>query len=150
MGIDKAEASLERYNQCLINMTVLKELVKFHLLHLIGFTLFILISFSYNENGDLGVILLGTFLYLPFVLLLIGYNILSIYFMISNLTELKQKWLIYIIPLIPILIWYLIADFSITVRFWKLEKYEFWIFMFAWGIFNFIMCLMINKKAARP
>jgi len=130
-------------------MTVFKELVKFHLLHLIGFILLVLISFSFNENGDLGVILLGTFLYLPFVLLLIGYNILSISLMISNLTEFKQKWLIYIIPLIPILIWYLIADFSITVRFWKLEKYEFWIFVIAWGICNFIMCLMINKKAAR-
>lgn len=128
-----------------------KRIVKFHLLHLIGFFLFILISFNISEHGDSGVAIFGTFLYLPFVILLIGYNILSIAIMDSNLTtRLKQKWLIYIIPLIPVLIWYLIDNFSITVRFWKLGKYEFWIFMIAWGLFNFIMYLMINKKIARP
>lgn len=131
-------------------MTDFKKIVKYHLLHLIGFVLIILIAFNIREHGDSGVVIFGTFLYLPYVFLLIGYNILSISLMDYNLTNLKQKWVIYIIPLIPILIWYLFDNLSITVRFWELEKYEFCIFMIVWGLLNFITYLMINKKTARP
>lgn len=127
-------------------MTGFKEIVKFHFLHLIGFALFILISFDISEHGHTEVVIFGTFLYLPFVFLLIGYNVLSIVLMNTSLTKLKQKWLIYFMPLLPILMWYLIDNFSITVRFWKLDGCQFWIFIIVWGILNIVMYLSINKK----
>lgn len=81
------------------------------------------ISFYVQEDGDVSVIILGTFLYLPFVLLLCIYNGLTIG-LFERLNK-KVRLINYCLPTIPLLIWFVTSDSLITIRYWHLRTKEF-------------------------
>jgi hypothetical protein len=86
------------------------------------FTTMTFISLYGRENGDMNTVIFGTSLYVPYVLLLCIYNGLTI-----GLFETINKKIIlinYCLPTIPLLIWFLISDNKITIRYWKLETTE--------------------------
>jgi hypothetical protein len=81
------------------------------------------ISFYRQEDGDMGVIIFGTLLYLPFVLLLCIYNGLTIG-LFERLNK-KVRLINYCLPTIPLLIWFVTSDSLITIRYWHLRTKEF-------------------------
>lgn|SRR5690606_263854 len=87
------------------------------------FSLTTFISFYAQENRDMNVVIFGTFLYLPFVLLLCLYNGLTIG--IFEKLNKKIRLINYSLPTIPLLIWLLTSDNQITIRYWKLGTTEF-------------------------
>ena len=87
------------------------------------FSLTTFFSFYAQENGDMNVVIFGTFLYLPFVLLLCLYNGLTIG--IFEKLNKKIRLINYGLPTIPLLIWFLTSDNQITIRYWKLGTTEF-------------------------
>jgi hypothetical protein len=132
------------------------KILRFHWVHFLGFLLFIWTSFYIHSDGERYDTNFGTILYLPYVFLLTVYNLIII--TISNgildinglIEKYNLKLISYVIPIVPVLIWYLIASFSITLGEWVINDYYFWSLILVWGIMNFGLYLMINKKTARP
>lgn len=87
------------------------------------FIILTFISFYQKENGDINVVIFGTLLYLPYVIILCIYNGLTIR-LFEGLNK-KIRILNYCIPTVPLLIWFLISDNIITIRYWDLETKEF-------------------------
>jgi len=89
------------------------------------FVTMIFISFYGREKGDMNVIIFGTFLYAPFVLLLCLYNGLTIG-LFERINK-RIRLVNYCLPTIPLLIWFGTSDNLITIRFWDLRTKEFYI-----------------------
>jgi len=87
------------------------------------FTLVIFASFYRQENGDMNVVIFGTLLYLPFVLILCLYNGLTIG--LSERINKKIGFVNYCLPTIPLLIWFLASGGTITIRYWDIRTKEF-------------------------
>jgi hypothetical protein len=83
------------------------------------------ISLYGRENGDMNVVIFGTFLYAPFVLLLCIYNGLTIG-LFERLNK-KARLINYCLPTIPLLIWFVTSDNLITIRYWDLRTKEFFV-----------------------
>ena len=131
------------------------SILRFHLFHLLVFFLFVLISFYINQGG-MTYVLFGVFLYLPFIILLTGYNLLLITIInwlldIKGLNENKYLRLFcYTIPIVPLLIWYFISDFSITIYAWVMKDYYFWSLVILLETLNMVLSFKIKQKTARP
>jgi hypothetical protein len=87
------------------------------------FFVVIFIALYGEENGDMNVVIFGTLLYLPFILLLCTYNALIIG-LFEKLNK-KVRILNYILPSFPLVIWFLTSDNVITIRYWELRTSEF-------------------------
>jgi len=128
------------------------KILKFHLFHFIGFFLFMWISFFIHSNRNSYETFLGMIFYFPFAFLLTGYNLIALTIAngVLDINGLIEKYnlnlISYGIPMIPILIWYFIADFLITFGEWEIKDYYFWSLILVWGIMNFSLYLILNKK----
>lgn len=115
------------------------------LLVAVGLTALLFCGFYRNESGDMNVVVFGTFLYLPYVLLLTGYNAIAL--------ALLRYWtgplglLKLLLPLLPLIIWMIIAKGSITVRYWKLEVPEMTWILVVIGLLN---CALLIRKGPEP
>ena len=132
------------------------KILKLHLFHFLGFFIFMWFSFFIHSNRDIYETNLGMIFNFPFAFILTGYNLITLTIAngildINRLIEKRNiKLISYGIPMIPILIWYFIADFSIAFGEWEIKGYYFWSLILIWGIMNLGLYLMINKKTARP
>lgn len=83
--------------------------------------IFCLIVSLINEDTDTNTSTFAFILYLPYVFLLCIYNGILIKLLVNFL---KNNLLIYLLPIIPIIVWFIMSDYTITVRFWKFNKTE--------------------------
>jgi hypothetical protein len=74
-----------------------------------------------NENTDSNTSIFAFILYLPYVFILCIYNGILIKLLVNFL---KNNLLIYLFPIIPIIVWFIMSDYTITIRFWKLNRTE--------------------------
>lgn len=95
-------------------------------------------------------VIFGIVLYIPYAPLLTVYNLLTT-ILFRNIMK-ENKWTIYgyLIPLLPLIVWYIYDNFSIKVRYWTLEKHEFWTLIFLLGLLNTILYLFMKRQTARP
>lgn len=103
----------------------------------------IFISFYYQENGDLNVVIFGTLQYLPFVIMLCIYNGLAI--RLFERINKKVKVINYCLPTVPLLIWFLASDNSITIGYWELSVNEFTIAVVALLVTNVAGYFLFQK-----
>lgn len=80
-----------------------------------------LIVLIINENTDSNTSIFGFILYIPYVFMLCIYNGILIKLLIKFL---KNNLLIYLFPIIPIIVWFILSDYTITIRFWKFNSIE--------------------------
>ena len=74
-----------------------------------------------NEKTDLNTSIFAFISYFPYIFILCIYNGILLRLLVSFL---KSNLLIYLLPIVPMIVWFIISDYSITVRFWKLGQKE--------------------------
>jgi hypothetical protein len=93
--------------------------------HILILTILLFLSFNKKENGDMNVVVFGTFLYLPYVFILTSLNLLLITLGLKWITKKTFVWLTTIFTSIVLTIWSLLSDGQITIRYWTLTLSEF-------------------------
>ena len=83
----------------------------------------IFVSLYVIEDRDTGVAIFGTLLYSPFAFLLTLYNGLTIG-LLENWNK-RLRIMNYLLPLVPLTIWFFISGQTIRIRFWDIEAKEF-------------------------
>ena len=127
------------------------QLLRLHFIHLIFYSILILIAFSIQENGDMNVVILGTALYIPyaFLMTLLNYGILKFGF--SKFTDQRVKLLFALLPAIVLLTWFFSANKSIRVRYWTLKEIEFWLLIISMTFLNLATYIFIQlNKDSQP
>ena len=74
-----------------------------------------------NEKTDLNTSTFAFISYFPYIFILCIYNGILLKLLVSFL---KSNLLIYLLPVVPFIVWFIFADYTITVRFWKLGEKE--------------------------
>ncbi|MBL0127134.1 MAG: hypothetical protein IPP83_06670 [Flavobacteriales bacterium] len=88
---------------------------------LVALTMLIFSSIYAIESGDMGVVMLGTTLYVPYAFVLVVYTVLFQ----AGLRKFKRSRIEEIfLPLIPLIGWITVSRGSIEVRYWKMEYVE--------------------------
>ena len=95
------------------------------ILHSIVYTMLIFIAFFILESGDTNTILMGTFVYMPYALMLSGLNLILIGFGIFKQTKRPLIFLAAFFMNIVLIIWFLANNRKVTIRYWELTLTEF-------------------------
>jgi hypothetical protein len=101
------------------------QVVRQFILHIFVLSVVLFIAFCKMENIDLGVVILGFILYLPFVLLLAALNIFLLSLGVKNI---RNKHISFVIPFftsILLLTWFLLNGNQITIVYWTLTSTQF-------------------------
>jgi hypothetical protein len=103
----------------------IKTIIKFSLIHFCILTFVIVLRLYEVENGDMGTVSLGTFIYMPYLLCLTILNstllTLGLYYFKTSLS----KWFAAPLTLLVLITWYLIMGGKIKIHFWKVKQTEF-------------------------
>jgi len=102
-----------------------KTLVKQVTLHIIVFTVLLFVAFNAKENGDMNVVIFGTFIYLPYVFLLIGVNFLLMVLGVNTIKKRPHVFLTVLFTSAILTIWFLLCGGTIEIRYWKFSLKEF-------------------------
>ena len=102
-----------------------RQLVQQFIFHSIVLTILLFVAFNDRENGDMNVVVFGTFLYLPYVLILAGLNLVLISLGLKILNKRPYLFLIALFTSIVLTTWLLFSDGQIEVRYWKFTLTEF-------------------------
>lgn len=102
-----------------------KTIIKFSLIHLAVLTIVLFLRFNDIENGDMNVVVFGTFIYLPYILCLTFFNsillILGLEYFKTNLL----KWFAATLTSVALTIWLLSSGGQMEIHFWKVKQNEF-------------------------
>ena len=96
------------------------NIVKTQILLMFAFVLS-LVALIANENTDTNTSTFAFILYLPYVFILCIYNGIFLKLLLSFL---ESNLIIYLLPIVPFIVWFLISNYSITIRFWKFNENE--------------------------
>ena len=96
-----------------------------------------------NEKTDTNTSVFTFILYLPYVFLLCIYNGTLIRILISFF---KVSLLSYLFPIIPFIVWFIISNYSITIRFWKLNEKEVIIGLIIMALINLFGYVIYNPE----
>jgi len=102
-----------------------RQIVRQFIFQSIILTVLLFVSFNARENGDMNVVIFGTFLYLPYVLILTGLNLFLISLGLKILNKRPYVFLISLFTSIVLITWLLLSDGQIEVRYWKFTLTEF-------------------------
>lgn len=121
-----------------------KIFLKYALIQLLILSLFLFVTFLDKENGDVNVVVFGTFIYTPYMLLL---AIINITFIITGLYWIKNqfKWLTVFPTLILLLIWWIASNGQIEIHFWKVDQTSFIFLILFLCVLNFWTVYSISK-----
>lgn len=100
-----------------------------------GLTLLVFGSFCAKESGDMGTVMLGTVLYVPYVLILTVYN------MTAQAALSMIGWRgreIIILPLVPLILWMIFSGGAIEIRYWRMGYGEMLAVIATLGLLNAI------------
>lgn len=114
---------------------------------LVGSLVLLFCAFSVRGSGDMGVVVLGMFLYCPFVLVLAVYNGVVIRLGLAYAKALGA--FIGVLPAIPLLIRFAMSGGVITLRYWKLQAAE-WAMLLAVLVALDLMNLYFIGKRQAP
>ena|GEM_PF-6140020 len=103
----------------------LKQLFQYFILHSIVFTMLVFITFNIHESGNMDIVLFGTFLYMPYVFMLSGLNLILIRLGLIKMTKRPLVFLTAFFMGIVLMTWLLVNGGQITIRYWKLTLTEF-------------------------
>jgi hypothetical protein len=103
----------------------LKQLFQYFILHCIVFTILVFIAFYIYESGHMDTVLWGAFLYMPYVLMLSGLNIILIKLGLIKMTKRPLAFLTVFFMSIVLIIWLSGNGGQLTIRYWELTLPEF-------------------------
>ena len=102
-----------------------KTIIKFSLIHLAVLTFVLFLRFNDIENGDMNVVVLGTFIYLPYILCLTFFNSTLLMLGLKYFKTHLLKWLAVTFTSIALTVWFLSSGGQIEIHFWKVKQNEF-------------------------
>ncbi len=107
-----------------------RQTVQQLIIHSLVLTLLLFIAFNKLENGDMNVVIFGTVLYLPYVLIITGLNL---FLMSLGLKIINKRPFVFLVSLLTsiVLTTLFLLDGQIEVRYWKFTLIEFVILNFA-------------------
>ncbi len=102
-----------------------KTIIKFSLIHLVILTFGLFLLFNDKENGDMSVVVLGTFIYLPYLLCLTFLNSTLLTLWLNYFKTNILRWFAAILTLLILTVWFLISGGQLEIHFWKVRQTEF-------------------------
>jgi hypothetical protein len=114
--------------------------------HILVLTIFLFLALSKKENGDMNVVVFGTFLYLPYILILTVLNLLLIEVGLKWITKKPFVWLTTIFTNIVLTIWIMLNCGQITIRYWTLTLSEFVILNIVILTLNVLTLIWLTRK----
>jgi hypothetical protein len=102
-----------------------KQLFQYFILHSIVLTMLVFTAFYIYESGDMNVVVFGTILYMPYVFMLSGLNLILIGLGFLKITKRPLVFLLAFFTSIVLMIWLLLNGGQVTMRYWKLTLTEF-------------------------
>ena len=141
--IDKVKDNYLKITTMLENKNFIR-LFQHFIFHSIVLTILVYIAFCGKESGN--VILFGTFLYFPYVLLLSGFNLLFIGLGLKKITKRPFVFLTAIFTNIVFAIWFFLNEGQITIRYWELTFPEFVILNIVFLMLNILTVSLLTSK----
>jgi len=125
----------------------LKQLFQLFILYSIVLTILLFLSFCYWENGDMNTVLFGTILYIPYVFLFSGVNLILIGLGLIKITKRPLVFLTAFFTSIILIIWLLLNSGQVTIRYWNLTPKEFVLLNIVFVVLNFLtVASLISRK----
>ena len=129
----------------------MSQLLRLHFTHLIVFSILIFIAFFIQENGDMGVVILGTALYVPYAFILTSVNYFVLRFGLAKFTDQRLQILFVMLPVAILLTWFFWVNKLIQIRYWKLNEMEFWTLIIAMTVLNMATYILVRlNKDSQP
>jgi hypothetical protein len=129
----------------------MKQLLKLHFIHLIVYSLLIIVAFFVRENGDMNVVILGTALYIPYAFLLTFLNYVILKFGFSKFTDRRVKLFFALVPVLVLVTWFFSVNKSITIRYWTLKEIEFYSLIISMSCLNLATYIFVRlNKVTQP
>ena len=123
-----------------------KTIIKFSSIHLAILTFIIFFRFNDIENGDMNVVVFGTFIYLPYLLCLTFLNSTLLKLGLKYFKTNMLKWFSASLTSFVLTIWFLISDRQLEIHFWKVKQYEFITLNFILLLLNLSTIYFITKQ----
>ncbi len=102
-----------------------KTIIKFSSIHLAVLTCVLFLRFNDIENGDMNVVVFGTFIYLPYLLCLTLLNSILLTLGLNYFKTNLLKWFTASLTSFALTIWFLISGGQLEIHFWKVKQNEF-------------------------
>ncbi len=116
-------------------MSIYKILQQFFLQSFLFFLLLFIIFYKI-ENGNINTVIFGVFLYLPYVFILVGLNLFFINIGLKVIHKKPYIFLTAVFTNIVLIIWFLLSNEPIEIKYWKFTLQEFVIFNIIITILN--------------
>lgn len=121
------------------------KIFKFIIIPFVVLTLTVFLSFYYRENGDEDSVILGTIVYLPYVILLTGINFALVVIGQRYLFKIRFKYLTALLTTIILTIIFLASAGHFKIHYWTLSITEFIILNLVIIFFNFFGLFIWTK-----
>ena len=121
------------------------KILKFIIIPFVVLTLTVFLSFYYRENGNPDSVILGTIVYLPYVILLTGINFLLIIVGQQYLSKQRFKYLPASLTTIFLTLIFLISAGHFKIHHWTLSITEFIILNLIILFLNFLGLFIWTK-----
>ena len=102
-----------------------KTIIKFSFIHLAVLTFVLCLRFNDIENGDMNVVVFGTFIYLPYILCLTLFNSTLLMLGLKYFKTHLLKWFAATLTSVALTVWFLSSGGQMEIHFWKVEQNEF-------------------------
>ena len=102
-----------------------KTIIKFSSIHLAILTFVLFLRFNDIENGDMNVVVFGTFIYLPYLLCLTFLNSTLLTLGLNYFKTRLLKWVAATLTSLALTIWFLSSGGQLEIHFWKVKQNEF-------------------------
>lgn len=123
----------------------LKNLIKFGAIHFGVLTIALFLRFSNKENEDMNVAILGTLIYLPYIIGLVVLNLGLLSLGCIYFKDRLKPLAILLAPLV-LLAWYFISGEHLQVYNWKLSPAELWYLNLIVLFLNFRVIMALKKQ----
>lgn len=102
-----------------------ETIIKFSSIHLTILTFVLFLRFNDIENGDMNVVVFGTFIYLPYLLCLTFLNSTLLTLGLNHFNTRLLKWFAATLTSCVLAIWFLSSGGQLEIHFWKVKQNEF-------------------------
>lgn len=123
-----------------------KTIIKFSSIHLAVLTCVLFLRFNYIENGDMNVVVFGTFIYLPYLLCLTFLNSTLLTLGLKYFKKGLLKWVDAALTPIALTIWFLSLGRQLEIHIWKVKENEFFTLNLIIIFLNLVTIYIINKE----
>ena len=121
------------------------KILKFIVIPFIVLTLTVFFSFYYKENGDRDSVILGTIVYLPYIILLTIINFVLVIVGQKYLFKIKFKYLTALLTTVILTIIFLASTGHLKIHYWTLTITEFVVLNVIIILLNFAGLSILTK-----